>query len=83
MIYRLVYTKTAVKDIQKLDIVAKKRIRKKMEIFIKKPLFYSKKLINPAIGSFRFRIGNFRVVFEIDKDKIVVLRVGHRREIYK
>ncbi len=38
---------------------------------------------NSSLGSYRFRIGDFRVIFDIEKDEIVVLRVGHRREIYR
>ncbi|MDZ4853875.1 MAG: type II toxin-antitoxin system RelE/ParE family toxin [Nitrospirota bacterium] len=35
------------------------------------------------LGSYRFRIGDYRVVFDIEGDEIVVLRVGHRRDIYR
>jgi mRNA interferase RelE/StbE len=83
MKYSLVYTKTAFDDIKKLDPVAKKRIKKKLEQFSLSPFKYAKKLINPAIGSYRFRVGNYRIIFDIDKNNVVILRVGHRREIYK
>ena len=83
MKYSLVYTKTAFDDIKKLDPVAKKRIKKKLEQFFLSPFKYAKKLINPAIGSYRFRVGNYRIIFDIDKNNVVILRVGHRREIYK
>lgn len=83
MAYKLLYTKTAFQDIQKLDTVAKKRIKKKLEEYSKKPFLYSKKLINSSIGSYRWRIGNYRVVFDIEKNSIIILRVGHRKEIYK
>ena len=83
MSYKLVYTKTAAKDISKLDTIAKKKIKRKIEEYSKNPLFHSKKLINPKIGTYRWRIGNFRIVFDIDAKNIVVLRIGHRREIYK
>lgn len=83
MAYELIYTKTAFRDIQKLDNVAKKRIKKKLEEFSKDPMPLSKRLINSSIGTYRYRVGNYRIVFDIDKNNIVVLRVGHRREIYK
>ncbi|MBC8526038.1 MAG: type II toxin-antitoxin system RelE/ParE family toxin [Candidatus Cloacimonetes bacterium] len=35
------------------------------------------------LGSYRFRIGNYRVIFDIDEDKLVILRVGHRKNIYR
>ena len=80
---KLLYTKTACQDIQKLDVVVKKRIKKKLEEYIKKPLFSAKKLTNSTIGSYRWRVGNYQIVFDIDKDNIVILRIGHRKEIYK
>ena len=83
MAYSLLYTRSALRDIRKLDAVAKKKIKKKIETYSQKPLFYGKKLTKPAIGSYRWRIGNHRVIFDIDNRKIVILKMGHRREIYK
>ncbi len=83
MPYHLLYTKSAFGDIKNLDIVTKKRLKKKLEAYSKNPFLYAKRLINPNIGTYRFRIGNYRIIFDIDKEKIVILRIGHRREIYK
>jgi len=41
------------------------------------------KLTNPKIGTYRFKIGDYRVVFDLDDKTIVVLRIGHRKSIYK
>jgi mRNA interferase RelE/StbE len=38
---------------------------------------------DPRLGSYRFRIGDYRVIFDREGDEIVVLRVGDRREIYR
>ena len=43
MAYKLVYTKTALKNIQKLDPVVKKRIKKKLETLEKNPKSNAKK----------------------------------------
>lgn len=42
-----------------------------------------KKLVNR--NGFRLRVGNYRVIYTVDKKKeeIVVLSVGHRREVYR
>jgi len=40
-------------------------------------------LINPEFGTYRFRIGDYRVIFDIEDDQIIVLRIGHRREVYR
>lgn len=58
--YKILITDRAVKDIEKLDLLTKKRIGEKLKLFAADPLSYAKKLINSQIGSYRFRIGDFR-----------------------
>lgn len=83
MKYKLVYTQRAVKDIQRLDSVAKKRLKKALEQLATNPLTYSSKLINPKIGQYRFRVGDHRIIFDLKGKEIIILRVGHRRDIYR
>ncbi|MBU7028007.1 MAG: type II toxin-antitoxin system RelE/ParE family toxin [Theionarchaea archaeon] len=33
--------------------------------------------------SYRFRIGDCRVIFDIDGKTLVILRIGHRKRIYR
>jgi len=81
--YNLVYTNRADKDIQKLSPEVKKRIGKTLLRYKHDPHKYSETLRDPKIGSYRFRIGDYRVIFDLEGSDIVVLRVGHRRDIYK
>jgi mRNA interferase RelE/StbE len=81
--YRVVFTNRALKDFKKIDKVNKKKIILKLKDFSVSPSLYSKKLINPKIGTYRFKIGNFRVIFDIDDENIIILRVGDRKEIYR
>ena len=79
MRYSVDYSKTAVKDIKKLDTVMKKRLEKKLELYCKDPKKYAKKLHFSQIGDYRFRIGKLRVVFDLDARRVNVLRVGFIR----
>lgn len=81
--YQLVYTKRAVKDIQRLDRVAKQRIKTALEKYCEDPLRFAHKLTNPALGTYRFRVGNYRVIFDLEEDTLIILRVGHRKDIYR
>jgi mRNA interferase RelE/StbE len=81
--YELVYTQRAVKDIQKLDAQIKVRMGKTLLRYKEAPLDFAERLTDPVIGTYRFRIGDHRVIFDLEGHDIVVLRVGHRREIYK
>ncbi|OGD53113.1 hypothetical protein A3J78_01435 [Candidatus Beckwithbacteria bacterium RBG_13_35_6] len=81
--YKLFYTKNAVRDIKKLDFVAKKKIKKKIEFYSQNLAFYAKRLIGQSLGTYRWRAGNYRIIFDIDRVKIIFLRIGHRKEVYK
>ena len=83
MNYKLVYTRRAEKDIKKLDPSIKKSIGKSFLKLQDNPIQYSEKLTDPRIGSYRFRTGDYRVIFDIKDKDIVILRVGHRRDIYR
>lgn len=83
MTYRLVLTSRALKDLKGINEENRKLIISKLKEFSINPFLYSKKLSNPKIGTYRFRMGNFRIIFDIDRKNIVVLRIGDRKDIYK
>lgn len=83
MKYGLVYTRRAVKDVKGLDTKVKERIGKTLLRFSDDPLKYAERLIDSSLGTYRFRIGDYRVVFDIVEGEIVILRIGHRKEIYR
>lgn len=85
MRYRLQYKKQAVKDIQKLSPHVKKRLKIKLEFFITQdnPLQFAKMLTKPADAEYRFRIGNYRVLFDTEGSDIIVLHVQHRKDVYR
>jgi len=76
-------TKRALKDLQKLPEDIKKRIIEKLKTYSVSPFDYATKLKSSEIGSYRFHIGDYRVIFDVDGINLVVLRVGHRKEIYR
>ncbi len=83
--YVLVYKKPAAKDIQKLPIQVRKRLKLKLEWFIAKddPISFAKSLTKPSDAQYRFRVGTYRVLFDVELDKIVILHIQHRRDVYK
>jgi len=83
MNYNLVYTRKAEKDIKKFDSSIKSRIGNALLKLQDNPLLYSEKLSDPALVTYKFRIGDYRVIFDIEGNDVVILRIGHRREIYK
>lgn len=83
MSHRLVYTRRAVRDIAGLDAGVKKRIGATLLRFKDNPLQHAERLTDPELGGYRFRIGDYRVIFDMEGVDLVVLRVGHRKDIYK
>jgi mRNA interferase RelE/StbE len=81
--YRLVYTRRAIKDIQRLEEKTRKRIGNTLLRYSENPFNYAEKLTDSKLGNYRFRIGDYRVIFDLEETDIAVLRVGHRKEIYR
>lgn len=77
------YKIKAIKDLDKVNEADRIRIKEQLIALINDPVLFSKKLSNPRMGTFRLRIGNHRAIFDIDDDKIIILRIGHRKDIYK
>ena len=78
----VVVTRRAERDLQRLDPPIQRRILEKLKELTEDPLRHASKLTDTKIGSFRFRVGDYRAIFDFEDDTVVVLRVGHRREIY-
>ena len=70
MKHKLVYTHRAERDIRGLEVNVKKRIGKALERYVEEPLKFASKMTDPALGTYRFRIGDYRVVFDIEDEDI-------------
>jgi len=88
MIYHVILTELAKKNLKKLDKYTASMIlgwiRKNLE-GCKNPRQHGKGLTANKTGEWRYRIGDYRVLAEINDGKIIilVLNIGHRRDIYK
>jgi len=85
MAYEVLFTKEAVKDIDKIDFTVKRQLYKKLYYFkeLDDIKVVAKKLHNHEIGEYRLRVGNFRIIFDLDKHNIIILRIQHRKDVYK
>ncbi len=75
----------AIQDLRRLPIDIQRRMIEKLEWYCdqKHPLLFAKKLTDLEIGDYRFRVGDYRAIFRIKEEAVEILRVGHRREIYR
>ncbi len=87
MRYTVEFTDRALKDLKKLDrhtsALILGWIRKNLEN-CENPRQHGKGLIANKSGQWRYRVGDYRLLAEIEDSKIriLVLNIGHRREIY-
>ena len=88
MKYKVLFTEKAKKQLKKLD----KHIAALIVGWIEKniencenPRMYGKGLVENKSGQWRYRIGDYRVICQIQDNEVIVLvlEIGHRREIYK
>lgn len=77
----------ALHDLERLPKDIHRLILQKITFYARShtPLVFAKRLKDSAFGEFRFRIGDYRVVFDVDKKRnaIIVLAVGNRKDIYR
>lgn len=76
---------SAEKQFAKLDSQTQSTIANKLSFFAStpNPLSFAKRLTRFDGGQYRFRIGDYRVTFDIKEQTMVILAIGHRSEIYK
>lgn len=82
--YSIVFLNSAAKEFRKLSLEVKHSLVDPINSLSNNPFSHkSKKLKNS--GLYRIRVGDYRVVYQIDqKEKIVIVtKIGHRREVYK
>ena len=81
---KIFYTARAVKQLSELPKSIQKRIAQKMRFYVSQnnPLKFAEKLTDYHEGEFRFRVGDYRIIFDVDKDKILILKIGHRKDVY-
>ncbi len=82
--YKIEIKKSAVKEISKLPTKELKKILKKIKLLADNPRpFGAIKLSGDE--KFRIRIGNYRILYQIFDKKLIVIvvKVAHRKEVYK
>jgi mRNA interferase RelE/StbE len=82
--YIIKYLESVVReDIPKLGS-AKSRIKKAIEEKLtRNPVEFGKPLRYSLQGCRRLRIGDFRVIYKIEGETVLVTKIGHRKEIYE
>lgn len=85
MIYKLKYHPDVKKsDLPKIDAKNKNMIKRAIEQrLVTHPETYGKPLQRTLKGYWKLRVGDYRVVFKVFSDDILILGIIHRKEVYR
>ena len=87
MVWRIEIAKDVQRSMKKLDKVVAQRITAKLREIsqLDDPRSTGKALVGNMAGLWRYRLGDYRIVCDIEEDVLVILivDVAHRREVYK
>ncbi|MFH1364965.1 MAG: type II toxin-antitoxin system RelE/ParE family toxin [archaeon] len=84
MSYSVVWSNQSIKFLNNIEPIISQRIIRIVKEFSENPRNHQFKKIKGE-KSFRLRVGDYRIIFDFDKDKerIEILDIGHRKNVYK
>ena len=83
--YRVSLAPSAARQLRKFDPQVRRRIQAALELLALEPRPPAATRLVGGSGEWRVRTGDYRIVYEIHDDEllVLVLRIAHRRDIYK
>jgi mRNA interferase RelE/StbE len=82
MIYQVEFKPRALKDLKGLPVAESVRLVARAEA-LQNDLDGDVKRLTHFTPEYRLRVGNYRVLFEVEGTTVVIYRVRHRKEAYK
>ena len=80
--YNIEWKEHALQNLENLESSIARRIFKKVEELSENPFSKDIKKLKGS-NDFRLRVGDYRVIFFIEQNTIQILKIGHRKNIYK
>lgn len=79
------FKKKAAKEVDKLPPFIRKRVLEKLKFYSlqENSLRFADKLKDRRFGEYRFRVGEYRILFDVENHAITILKVGHRKDVYR
>lgn len=83
--YRIKWTSSSLKELRKLPGPIIQRIIKKVEDLSQNPFPNKVRKLAGSKNLYRIRLQDYRVIYRIEEDVlvIVIIKVGHRKDVYK
>ena len=83
MAYNIGYKKSVERDLAKLHKAEARRVLDRIEEELSEKADSYPVLKGPFAGLRKFRIGDYRVIYAILGNDVLVLRIGHRKDVYR
>ena len=83
MAYNIVYKKSVQRDLKKFSKAEARRVLNQVEEELSKKADTYPVLKGQFAGLRKYRVGDYTVIYAILGDDVLVLRIGHRKEVYK
>ena len=85
MNYRIEFASSAVREFKALERTVQRRIATRIDALAANPFPSDVKKLQGAPEHYRIRVGDYRVIYRVEKKivTIVVVKIGHRREVYR
>ena len=85
MRYEVTLAPAAARQLRKFDPQVRRRVQAAIELLAEDPRPPAATRLVGGAGEWRVRTGDYRIVYEIHQDQllVLVLNLGHRREIYQ
>lgn len=83
MDYSVVYKKSVHRDLRKLSKPEARRVLDRIENKLSRDPESNPVLKGPFAGLRKFRVGEYRVIYAILDADVLILRIGHRKDVYE
>ena len=80
---RIEYKSSVFKDLKKIGMPEATRIMDKLEKDLGKDPDKGEPLKGKFKGMFKLKVGDYRVIYTKAKDSVLILRIGHRKHVYR
>lgn len=85
MLYQIEFSRLADRQFRSLPSQIQQRLKSRIDALATTPRPHGSEKLSGQEQFYRIRVGDYRIVYAVEDDRLLVLvvKVGHRREVYR
>jgi mRNA interferase RelE/StbE len=85
MLYSIQFTPRAQRDFSTLDRAIQQRLRRHIDQLAENPFPIGAKKLHAEEPFYRIRVSDYRIIYQVEASEllVIVVKIGHRREVYR